>query len=65
MLYTSVPFFAKNITFVFLFINSFMVYVILILKVQSKVHVIVYTDVTVFSDVRFGWGQDLGLLQFS
>ena len=42
-----------------------MVYINLILKVQSKVHVIVYTDVTVFSDERFGRGQDLGLLQFS
>ena len=42
-----------------------MVYIILILKVQSKVYVNVYTDAAVFNDGRFGRGHNFGFLQFS
>ena len=42
-----------------------MKYVNFILKVQSKFDVIMYTDVAVISDGRFGRGSNSGFLQFS
>ena len=42
----------------------FVVYINFILKVQSKVQFIMYTDAAVFNDGRFGRGANSGFLRF-